>query len=191
MTSYQSTLQVIRAVTERRVAVGVLPMPQDGDSDPWWVHLLSPDVEVPRVIGRLPFGPRGNARSSSGDALVIGYGAQPASGGDRTLLATENAVDISHGRFAAAFSGFGMTCTFIASYDQSASVHTLIEIDAFVPLADSRLEQVRERLGADVLRLMAVGTYPGPLPEAAATSFGVGVGQQIATPAVAGHGARG
>jgi chorismate mutase len=190
MMVYQTTLQVIRAVTDRRVVVGVLPMPQDGDNDPWWVHLLSPDTDVPRVIARLPFGPRGNARSD-GDALAIGYGAQQPSGGDRTLLATENAVDISHGRFAAAFSGLGMTCTLIASYTQGAAVNTLIEIDGFVTLADPRLKQLRERLGADLLRLLAIGSYAVPLPEAANPPVTAGLGQPIAMSSAAGYGARG
>jgi len=186
ITVFQTTLQVIRAVTDRRVAVGVLPMPQDGDRDPWWIALMSPDVEVPRVIGRLPFGPRGNARSpSGGDALAIGYGAQSPSGSDRTLLGTENAVDISHGRFAAAFSGLGMTCTLIASSEESGSANTLIEIDGFVALTDPRIGQIRERLGRDLLRLLPIGSYAVPLAEAA----GPGLTPPVAI-ANAGHGAR-
>lgn len=164
MTVYQTTLQVIRAVTDRRVAVGVLPMPQDGENDPWWVHLLSPDADAPRVIARLPFGPRGNARPTGGDALAIGYGPRQPSGSDRTLLATENAVDISHGRFSAAFTALGLTCTMII---QGELPHTLIEIDGFVPLTDPRLKQVQDRLGSDLHRLLAVGSYAVPLPEAA------------------------
>jgi chorismate mutase/prephenate dehydratase len=169
MTPYQSSLQVIRAVTDRRVAVGVLPMPQDGDGEPGWLHLLSPDVDVPRVIGRLPFGPRGNARVDGGDALVIGYGAQQPSGSDRTLFATENAVDISHGRFVDALSPLGLSCTFITSFDQGHSANTLIEMDGFVPLADPRLARLRERLGADLLRLLSIGSYAVPLPQSAAS----------------------
>jgi chorismate mutase/prephenate dehydratase len=190
MTAYQSTLQVIRAVTDRRVAVGVLPMPQDGDSDPWWVHLLSPDADVPRVIGRLPFGSRGNARPTTGDALAIGYSPQQASGSDRTLLATENAVDISHGRFATAFSSLGLNCTLIASYGQGGSANTLIEIDGFVRLDDPRLEKLRERLGADLQRLLAVGSYAVPLPEAAEATAAFGLVQPGAIQAAAGYGAR-
>jgi chorismate mutase / prephenate dehydratase len=168
MAPYHSTLQVIRAVTDRRVAVGVLPMPQDGDSDPWWLHLLSPDIDVPRVIGRLPFGPRGNARADGDDALVIGYGPQQPSGRDRTLLATENAVDISHGRFVAALSALDLNCTFITSYEQGHSANTLIEIDGFVSLSDARLTQLRQRLTADLLRLFWIGCYAEPLPKTVA-----------------------
>ena len=142
MTAYQSTFQVIRAVADGRVAVGVLPMPQDGDSDPWWRHLLSLDAEAPRVVARLPFGPRGNARSDNADALVIGFGAQQSSGQDRTLLVTENAVQISRGRMVAAFSAIGLTCTFMVSCEHAEAANTLIEIDGFVPLDDPRLEVV-------------------------------------------------
>ncbi len=171
MTVYPTTFQVIRAVTDRRVVVGVLPTPQDGDSDPWWVHLLSRDADTPQVIGRLPFGPRGNARSAGADALAIGYGPPQASGADRTLLATENAVDISHGRFASAFSAAGLTCTLIASYGQRDAANTLIEVDGFVTLADPRLEAARERLGGDLHRLLAVGCYAVPLPDASGSSI--------------------
>src|SRR5579862_6964080 len=41
MLAYGSTGQVIRAVTEGQAAVGVLPMPQEEERDPWWRHLLS------------------------------------------------------------------------------------------------------------------------------------------------------
>ncbi|HTW52918.1 MAG TPA: chorismate mutase [Stellaceae bacterium] len=187
MTLYRTTLQVIRAVTDRRVAVGVLPMPRDDDSDPWWVHLLSPDADVPRVVARLPFGPRGNARSD-GDALAIGYGPQQSSGDDRTLLATENAVDISQGRFAAAFAALGMTCRFIFSCGQGETTNTLIEIDGFVSLEDPRLAKLRERLGDDLLRLFAVGSYAVPLAEANGGAPASGLAQPAST---AGNGIRG
>jgi chorismate mutase/prephenate dehydratase len=183
MTAYQSTFQVIRAVADQRIAVGVLPMPQDGDSDPWWRHLLSLDAEAPRVVARLPFGPRGNARSDNGDALVIGFGAQQPSGQDRTLLVTENAVQISRGRMVAAFSAAGLTCTSLISCEHAEAANTLIEIDGFVPLGDPRLKALRDRLGADLYRLMAVGGYAVPLESAAAhakASAQIGAGGRAA-----------
>jgi len=163
MTAYQSTFQVIRAVVERRIAVGVLPMPEDGDGDPWWRHLLSLDAEAPRVISRLPFGPRGNVRADSGDALAIGFGAQQPSGRDRTLLATENAVEISRGRMVSAFSSAGLSCTFMISCEHAEAANTLVEVEGFVPLDDPRLGELRAKLSGDLFRLMAVGGYAVPL----------------------------
>ena len=65
---------------------------------------LSTDDEAPRVVARLPFGARGNARTDGADALAIGCGAQQETGRDRTLLVTENAADISRGRMLAVSS---------------------------------------------------------------------------------------
>src|SRR4051812_426509 len=91
--AYRTTGQVIQAVTEGQAAVGVLPMPQEEEPDPWWRHLLSTDGNAPHVIARLPFGGRGNARAGA-DALAIGRGPEQATGRDRTLLVAENAPDI-------------------------------------------------------------------------------------------------
>ncbi len=101
MSAYRSIGQVIRAVTEGQAAVGVLPMPQEGEPDPWWRHLLSEDEDAPRVVARLPFGARGNARSDGADALAIGRGAQQETGsgphvaGDRNRRRTSAAAGSS------------------------------------------------------------------------------------------------
>jgi chorismate mutase/prephenate dehydratase len=167
MFPYQSTSQVIRAVIEHRVAVGVLPMPQEDDRDPWWRHLLSTDIDAPRVIARLPFGARGNARTDAGDALAIGYGAQQMTGQDRTLLAIENAAEFSRGRVLTVLSGLGLGCTFIASCEHAEGACTLVEINGFVASSDPRLDDMRARFGAAVFRLLSVGGYATPMQGAA------------------------
>ena len=163
MLTYRSTAQVIRAVTEGQAAIGVLPMPQEGDPDPWWRHLLSTHDHAPHVIARLPFGARGNARSDSADALAIGHGGQQETGRDRTLIATENAPDISRGRMFSTLSALGLVCTFMASCQHAEGVNTLIEIDGFVPASDPRLAGLSEQLGPALYRLLGFGGYAVPL----------------------------
>ena len=169
MLAYRTTGQVIHAVTEGQAAVGVLPMPQEGDPDPWWRHLLSADGNAPHVIARLPFGGRGNARSN-GDALAIGGGAEQPTGRDRTLLATENAADISRGRIFSMLAGVGLDCTFLASCEYAEGVNTLIEIEGFVPVSDPRLDRLRAQLGPALHRLLRFGGYAVPL---SATELGL------------------
>jgi len=164
--TYRSTAQVIRALTEGHAAIGVLPMPAEEDRDPWWRHLLSTHRNAPHVIARLPFGARGNARSDSTDALAIGHGGQQETGRDRTLIATENAPDISRGRMFATLSGLGLACTFMASCEHAEVVNTLIEIDGFVPMSDPRLERLRGQLGPALYRLLGFGGYAVPLSAA-------------------------
>ena len=163
MLAYRSTGQVIGAVTEEQAAAGVLPMPQQGDADPWWRHLLSAADGAPHVIARLPFGPRGNARAEGADALAIGRGAFQPSGRDRTLLVTENAESISRSRIAGVLSDLGLSCTFLASYEHADGANNLIELDGFVPLSDPRIETFGSRLGGALLRLLPFGGYAVPL----------------------------
>jgi chorismate mutase len=163
MLAFGSATQVIRAVAEGRATVGVLPMPQEEEADPWWRHLLSTREAAPHVISRLPFGGRGNARSDSGDALAIGRGAQLPTGRDRTLIATENAPNISRGRLFSILSGLDLRCTFIASSEHAEGGSTLIEIDGFVSADDPRLDRFRAQLGTAVYRLLPLGGYAVPL----------------------------
>lgn len=164
--AFRSTAQVIGAVTEDQAAAGVLPMPQEGDADPWWRHLLSANDGAPHVIARLPFGSRGNARAEGTDALAIGRGPFQASGRDRTFLATENAESISRSRIVGVLSDLGISCTFLASYEHADGGNNLIELDGFVSVFDPRIEIFRARLGGAVLRLLPLGGYALPLAPA-------------------------
>ncbi len=174
MSAYRSTSQVIRAVREGRASVGVLPMPHEGDPDPWWRQLLSHDEDAPRVVARLPFGARGNARSD-GDALAIGRGAQQETGSDRTFFATESAACISRERFLDLLASVDLACTFFACWEHAQETVSLIEVEGLVRLSDPRLQNFRARLGAALSRLLPLGGYALPLP-AAALSAGAAQG---------------
>jgi chorismate mutase / prephenate dehydratase len=174
MSAYRSTSQVIRAVREGRASVGVLPMPQEGDPDPWWRQLLSHDEDAPRVIARLPFGAHGNARSG-GDALAIGRGAQHETDSDRTFFAIESAACTSRERFLDLLASVDLACTFFACWEHADGVVSLIEVEGLVRLCDPRLQNFRARLGATLHRLLPFGGYALPLP-AAALSAGVATG---------------
>jgi chorismate mutase / prephenate dehydratase len=175
MSAYHSIGQVIRAVTEGRASVGVLPMPQEGETDPWWRHLLSKDEDAPRVVARLPFGGRGNARTDGAGALAIGRGVQQETGQDRVLLAAESSTDISRGRILRTISSLGLVCTFFASYEHADSAVNLIEIEGFVPIADPRLDSFRKQLGGALHRLLPFGGYAVPLSAAALAKSGGGL----------------
>src|SRR5438132_2857694 len=170
MSAYRSIGQVIRAVSEGQAAIGVLPMPQEGEADPWWRQLISKDENAPRVVARLPFGARGNARSDGADAFAIGRGVQQETGADRTLLAMESAADISRGRIFRILSSLGLSCTFFASCEHAGGAVNLIEIDGFVPISDHRLDSFRAQLGGALHQMLPFGGYALPIPVAALTN---------------------
>ena len=183
MLAYRSIGQVIRAVTEGQASLGVLPMPQEGELDPWWRHLLSKDEDAPRVVARLPFGARGNARGDGVDALAIGRGVQQETGRDRVLLATESSADISRDRIFRTLASLGLVCTFFASYEHAGSATSLIEIEGFVLITDPRLDSFRTQLGSELHRLLPFGGYAVPLSTTASAKAAAGLMRQIAAAA--------
>jgi chorismate mutase / prephenate dehydratase len=167
ISAYASTGQVIRAVRENDAAVGILSLPRASDPDPWWPHLASPNSDGLQVIARLPFGPRGNARSEGGDALVIGRSAPQQTGADRTLFIAELGGGFSRAWFLDQLSSAGLDYTLLALSEQGGATLKLVEVEDFVPLFDPRIAAFRERLGARLYRLVPFGGYAVPLPMAA------------------------
>lgn len=188
MISCRSTNHVIGAVTEGQAAVGVLPMPSDDDSDPWWRHLMSTDENAPHVIARLPFGARGNARTDGAGALVIGRGIEQPTGEDRTLITIEHALDVSRARIVSTLSDLGLSCTFMTSSEHADGAHTLIEIDGFVAPDDPRLHRFRAQLDKALYRMLRLGSYAVPLPASAFTETKTSDREPARTAAIAAKG---
>jgi chorismate mutase / prephenate dehydratase len=165
LTAFRSVSQVIRAVTDGQASVGILPMPREDDPDPWWRFIMSSDDSTPRVLARLPFGARGNARHDGGDALVVGCGALEATGDDRSLVVVEASGGLSRARLFAAVKRTGLACSFCASF-QSGDDTTLylMELTDFAPPQDPRLAKLREQLGGVAIdRIVSLGSYATPL----------------------------
>jgi chorismate mutase len=157
--------QVIDAIVGGDAVVGLLPLPEADEADPWWPTLLSAAETAPRVLARLPFGARGNARTGGGDALAIGYGTFQKSGLDRTLLAAECATHVDRAQIPKLLAGLGLVCTFFTSCDRNGAL-SLIEIEGFVAISDARLDEFRAQLGGELHWLLPMGGYAVPLPAA-------------------------
>jgi chorismate mutase len=164
MTPYQSTGQVIRAVTDGLATVGILPMPEEDDRDPWWRSIVSSDELAPRILARLPFAGRGNARSEGGDALVVGCGALEPTGDDRSLVVVETHGHISRARIFSELGIAKLACTFFTSVGSGpGTTLNLLEINGFVPADDVRLARFCARVGSAVVRVVMLGGYAAPL----------------------------
>lgn len=153
------------AVAEGRAAVGVLPLGEDDDVDPWWLKLGAPDDARPRVIARLPFGALGNAAAGYPDAFVIAVMAPEASGDDCTLLAIETEATFSSAKLTDAFLATRMDINSIALCERNGVAAHLLEVEALLAPGDKRLEPVLKAVGADG-RVTWLGIYARPLPDA-------------------------
>ncbi|WP_445599661.1 chorismate mutase [Azospirillum sp. A39] len=166
MSAVNTAVAAVRAVGEGTATVGVVPYPAEDDADPWWRFLANGDSRTPRVVARLPFGGRGNARGEDRDALVIAQVPHEPTGDDRTLLAIELGADLSRGRLKDALEAAGLPptsfCTWHARDTGSPSLH-LVEVADFVDPRDPRVGAVVGHLPEMPVRINTMGGYAVPL----------------------------
>jgi len=163
MTAFGTASQVLRAVTEGGASVGVLPLPQEGDADPWWPHLVSVDPQTPRVIARLPFGLPGNARAGVLQALAIGRGAPEATGADLSLLVIDTSSEISRTRLFSVLKSGGLEPNFLAAAAGPDAAANLIEFEGLISPEAAPLQKALVPLGSAVGRISFLGSYARPL----------------------------
>lgn len=162
-TVYRSVGQVVRAVADGNAAVGVVPMPDREDIEPWWISLMPTNPEIPRIIARLPFLGPGPGRGDGIEALAIARIAQEATGYDRTWLGVETRADVSRARLRASLAAAGLEPTHFAStqYFEDHWLH-LVEISGYVGPQDRRIGRLVEKADP-VQRTVCLGGYAVPL----------------------------
>lgn len=166
MTAVNSPAAALRAVAEGNATLGIVPYPAEDDADPWWRFLVNADGRTPRVVARLPFCGRGNARGEDRDALAIGPIPHEPTGDDRTLLGIELGADLSRGRLKDALEANRLPptsfCTWHSRDPKGPSVH-LVEIADFVAPDDPRVAALIGRLSEMPVRVITLGGYAVPL----------------------------
>ncbi|MBM3558619.1 MAG: chorismate mutase [Alphaproteobacteria bacterium] len=167
LTPYSSPAQVITAIAQRHASVGVLPLPQDDDQDPWWPSLLiggnrrTPGGEPPRIVARLPFlGPAGGRGNG---AFVVARGDVDASGDDHSLIVLVCAENASRARMQGSLRDAGFAIAGHIALDRPGARERLhlLDLNGFVAAADPRFAIVGERVGATSVHRL--GGYPTPM----------------------------
>jgi chorismate mutase len=162
MTALRSPGQVVRAVAEGSATVGVMPMPDREDIEPWWISLMGDSADMPRIISRLPFSGPGPGRGDGIEALAIGRLTPEATGYDRSWLALETTPDISRARLRSVLGAAGLEPTLLAATQRSEDnwLH-LVEISGAITADDRRITRLVERK-QPVIHAVLLGGYPVP-----------------------------
>src|SRR5690606_22531429 len=53
-TPCKSTAEVVAAVRSGAAGIGVLPVPNEKDEDPWWPELAADEDDAPAIVARIP-----------------------------------------------------------------------------------------------------------------------------------------
>ena len=164
MRAHADPLRVVRAVADATATVGVLPLPRDGASAPWWPALATAAEGAPRIVARLPFARRGNARGGAIEALAIAGVAPEPTGDDRSLLVFRIVGTPDHAGLEAAIRRAGiLTGALAAEVAADGARLVLVELDDFVQADDARLAAIRDALGPTLAAPTSIGTYAAPI----------------------------
>ena len=155
--------QVIMAVTSGEASVGVVPVPRQDDSTPWWTLLYgrSGSAEV-QVVAGVPFIVEDDAEELGG--MVIALGTAEPSGDDRSLIVFECSEPFSRDRIRDVLGENGIEAVRTVSFDDPAQPDAhlhLADVVGHVPLDDPRLDKVRLALPAQ--NAWQIGVYAAPI----------------------------
>lgn len=162
-TVLRSPGQVVRAVAERSATVGIVPLPDREDIEPWWISLMGDSADLPRIVARLPFAGPGPGRGDGVEALAIALLAADSTGYDRSWIALETPPDISRTRLRTVLGAAGLEPTLMVATHRSddAWLH-LVEISGHLTADDRRLDRMVVRRDP-VMRAVLLGGYPVPM----------------------------
>ncbi|MBG03361.1 MAG: chorismate mutase [Rhodospirillaceae bacterium] len=168
MTAHPSARDAISQVFDGAAALAVVPSPTEDAPGNWWLNLRAPNA--PKIVYRLPFFGRGNARggnSDAPDAFAVGHMTPEATGDDRTAVVLETGGDLSRSGLADILSGAELPPTFLAPTTAGARI-CYAEVEGFVGPDDPRLMML---LGREAIEhITIIGTYATPIGDPALTA---------------------
>lgn len=163
MTLHVSPMVALRHVVDQAGGLAVVPLPQEGERDPWWRAMLSDDAAAPRILWRLPFFASLTGRFEDLGAFVVGRAAPEPTGLDVSVVAFETSPAMSRARLLDELKKQGLVARILAAHEDGSSRLNLLEIDDFVARTDPRLVGVAAACEHDLLRIVVLGAYPTPM----------------------------
>lgn len=156
----------LRAVTEGEATLAVLPLPHQGESEPWWRALRPEGKARPRIVARLPFVPPAQPGGHA-EALVVGLLPPEPSGDDRSYLIVETSETLSRGRLKERLEGADLAVldTSVATEGAEPPLH-FIEVEGFLAEDDPRLVRLKGEPGGPIGLAWSAGSYARPLSPA-------------------------
>lgn len=157
---------VVRAVVDGTATVGVVPLPQDGEAEPWWPLLVGAGENAASVVTRLPF-VANDARSAEPEgALAIARMTQQPTGDDVSMIVVEADAEVSRDTLNEAFTTAGLAASIVAVWRDADNGETrlhLAQAADFLAPDDARLAALAAALAERVLRIVPLGGYAVPL----------------------------
>lgn len=172
MSLHRSPFVVLREVARGEATVGVLPVPESDDEDPWWPLLVSESDNTLKIIARLPFVEDGSSRFEDLAALVVSRMPQDDTSDDRSLIVIGANARISRASInqllqAVDLEGRSITALDVRE-DRPEWLH-LVEVGGFLGEDDPKLQTLSEAGSGRINWVVTIGGYANPVIAATST----------------------
>ncbi|MCP4328728.1 MAG: chorismate mutase [Alphaproteobacteria bacterium] len=157
---------VVAAVRDGSASVGVLPMPDEDDPEPWWRYLISDNPDRTRIVSRLPSIETAEAHRDDLAALVIARVDFEDSGDDHSFLVFQSEEHISRGRLRTALAEGGFSQFLYAAWrdpEHPVSWQHLVELGGHFAADDATVQRLVGGFAPKIDKVHALGGYPVPV----------------------------
>jgi chorismate mutase len=169
MRRHATAAQVLADISDDPSVVGLLPLPNEADKEPWWPWIVGDLASTPNIVARVPFLRMGNSRTQGLSGLVVAQLKPEPSGAegqglDRSLLVLESPTDVSRSRISLALQAARLPAfTSAIRHDPpGGGVAYLIELPGFIIDGDARLKALEDAIATKGARLTPIGCYAVP-----------------------------
>ncbi len=165
MTSHASLHGVISAVQNEEAAIGVLPVPEPADSNPWWRHLYSNAENTPQILSRLPVAQTEKVRGTYEEALIIGLPSDDHTDNERYYTALEFDQEISTRTIVSNLAECGLDVVVQGQwYDEALRDQWLflVEGDMILTPDMDEMKKFSDKTGAQIKGMKKLGAYAVP-----------------------------
>jgi chorismate mutase-like protein len=161
---FSSVSGVMRAISDGKATVGLLPLPGQSEEQPWWRFLARPGSDTPRIIARLPFFRLSDPSSDSAEALVLGMVPHEESGSDHSFLIVDTRTEASRGVLSPLFEKAGLERVEHGVFEDTDDrrLH-LIEVRGFLGDEDPRLARLLGTSGDVISHVRVAGAFATPV----------------------------
>lgn len=169
MSLHRSPFVVLREVARGEATVGVLPMPESDDEDPWWPLLAAETEDTLIIITRLPFVEDKTSRFEDLAALVVSQAPQDNTADDKSLIVIGANARISRAginQLLQAVDLEGRSVTALDTREDRPEWLHLVEVEGYLPDGDPKLHALIGAGGGRISRVVSIGGFANPISAA-------------------------
>lgn len=166
---YATPFDALDAVFRKPGVIGVLPLPEPGEADPWWPHLLAFEgtnqegFGGPKIIARLPFLLNDPLAPAYPDALTLACMDQQPGTEDATYVIAATSPGCESEEVEKAFSEEWLEARIDGRVKMNESQDLILMCCGhYVAPEDTRLDGITAKC-PEIAKLEVVGGYPFPI----------------------------